>query len=166
MPRWPPASKPMAMIASQPHSSSQRASATVVADDMILAPVAFTRSSNVASGRPKLKLTTSGRKSSTSAQNSASNGARFDAGIGASGSSLVRHSRRQPRPPCAIERMGSCCAGVAEKLRLIGREVPCGSSRPLPRLRLACKGHRGAIQTAGLADGYAISGVEAPAMGA
>ena len=38
------------MIASTPRSSSQRASATVVADEMILAPVARTRSSSAGDG--------------------------------------------------------------------------------------------------------------------
>ena len=86
MPRWPPASAPWAMIASQPCSSSQTASATVVAEETIFAPVARTRSRSAGSGRPKWKLTTSGRNSSTSAQKASSKGARWPAGVGASGS--------------------------------------------------------------------------------
>ena len=38
MPRWPPASRPCAMIASTPRASSQRASSTVVADERTFAP--------------------------------------------------------------------------------------------------------------------------------
>ena len=53
------------MTASQPWSSSQRASATDVADDMTVAPAARTRSTSGATGSPKWKLTTSGRSSST-----------------------------------------------------------------------------------------------------
>lgn len=43
----------MAMTASTPFFSSQTASATVVADDMIFAPVAFTRCTSDFSGNPK-----------------------------------------------------------------------------------------------------------------
>ncbi|MNP46817.1 hypothetical protein D3C76_1408410 [compost metagenome] len=74
----------MAMIASQPWRSSHSASSTVVAEDSTFAPVALTRASSDASGRPKWKLTTSGRSSSTRAHRSASNGARLEAGYGAS----------------------------------------------------------------------------------
>jgi hypothetical protein len=59
----------------------------VVAEEMILAPVARTRASSAGAGRPKWKLTTSGRASSIKAQNASSNGTRLDSGIGASGSS-------------------------------------------------------------------------------
>lgn len=76
MPRWPPASTPCAMTASTPRAASQRASATVVAVDSTTAPVLLTRSSRRASGRPKWKLTTSGRSSSTSAAAASSNGRR------------------------------------------------------------------------------------------
>ncbi|MNF07573.1 hypothetical protein D3C80_2077830 [compost metagenome] len=73
----------MAMIASQPLRSSQAASSTVVALDSTLAPLAFTRCSSSACGRPKWKLTTSGRNASTSRQLCSSKGARFDTGVGA-----------------------------------------------------------------------------------
>lgn len=46
MPRWPPASRPWAMMMSAPCSSSQRASATVVALDITTLPAAFTCSSS------------------------------------------------------------------------------------------------------------------------
>ena len=53
MPRWPPASRPCAMIASTPCASSQRASSTVVAEEKIFAPERLTRASKSADGRPK-----------------------------------------------------------------------------------------------------------------
>jgi hypothetical protein len=55
----------------------------LVAEDIIFAPVAFTRSRSASSGRPKWKLTISGVNSSTSSQSSLSNGVRFDVGTGA-----------------------------------------------------------------------------------
>ena len=86
MPRWPPASAPWAMIASQPCPSSQTASSTVVAEAMTFAPVARTRARSPGSGSPKWKLTTSGRNSSTRVQKASSKGARWPAGVGISGS--------------------------------------------------------------------------------
>lgn len=65
----------------------QTASATVVADDMTRAPVALTRLSKSSSGKPKWKLTTSGRISSTMAQKSSPKGARFEVGGAPVGSS-------------------------------------------------------------------------------
>ena len=62
------------MTTSQPWLSSQTASATIVADDITTAPVARTRSTSSGAGRPKWKLTTSGRQRSTSRQASSSNG--------------------------------------------------------------------------------------------
>ena len=64
------------MIASQPRSSSQRASATVVADAMTRQPAALTRASNAGAGKPKWKLTTSGLASSTTLHMSSPNGGR------------------------------------------------------------------------------------------
>ena len=55
MPRCPPASMPCAMTASQPWSSSHRASATLVALDMTLAPVARTRSTSGAGGQTEVE---------------------------------------------------------------------------------------------------------------
>jgi len=52
MPRWPPASTPCAITASQPRSSRKRASATVVADAMIWQPAALMRLTSAASGKP------------------------------------------------------------------------------------------------------------------
>ena len=52
------------MIASTPCAASHCASATVVADDHTCAPARRTRSSSGAGGRPKWKLTTSGRSAS------------------------------------------------------------------------------------------------------
>ena len=67
---------PWAITASQPWSSSHRASATVVALDTTVAPVARTRSTSVSAGRPKWKLTTFGASSSTTSVSAASNGVR------------------------------------------------------------------------------------------
>ena len=53
VPRCPPASMPWAMIMSAPCFSSQRASATVVAEESTLAPQLFTRASKSAAGNPK-----------------------------------------------------------------------------------------------------------------
>ncbi len=72
----PPASKPCAITASQPRASSQRASSTVVADERIFAPVPFIRSTNLDSGSPKWKLTTSGLSSTTRSHRRLSNGDR------------------------------------------------------------------------------------------
>ena len=58
MPRWPPASRPCAMMASAPCASSQRASSTVVADDSTLAPQPSRARAARRDGRPKWKLTT------------------------------------------------------------------------------------------------------------
>src|SRR5215472_15630688 len=53
------------MIASHPWSSSQRASSTEVAEEVIFAPALRTRATKFLSGRPKWKLTTSGWNSMT-----------------------------------------------------------------------------------------------------
>ena len=66
----------MAITASTPRASSHRASAVVVAEEITLAPEALTRSSSAGSGRPKWKLTTSGRSASTRAQKLSSKGVR------------------------------------------------------------------------------------------
>ena len=66
MPRWPPASTPCAMIASTPRASSQRASATVVAELDHQAAGRLDAPQQRGVGRPKWKLTTSGFSSSTS----------------------------------------------------------------------------------------------------
>ncbi len=75
-PRWPPASRPWAMIASTPCAASHCASATVVADDHTCAPERRTRSSSGAGGSPKWKLTTAGRSASIASAASSPNGSR------------------------------------------------------------------------------------------
>jgi hypothetical protein len=65
------------MTASTPRRSSHRASSTVVAVAMTMAPAALTRASSASSGRPKWKLTISGRTSSTTAHAAESNGWRI-----------------------------------------------------------------------------------------
>ena len=52
IPRWPPASMPCAMMASQPFVSRNLASSTVVAEQIILHPAAFTLAINSFSGSP------------------------------------------------------------------------------------------------------------------
>ena len=84
MPRWPPASLPWAMTASQPCPSSQRASSADVAELMTSIPASFTRLSSAASGMPKWKLTTLGLNSSTTSHIAAVNGARVGAFLPAS----------------------------------------------------------------------------------
>ena len=68
------------MTTSQPWLSSQTASATIVADDKTTAPVARTRSTSSGAGKPKWKLTTSGRHRSTTLQASSSKGCLGDPG--------------------------------------------------------------------------------------
>lgn len=53
IPRCPPASTPWGIIMSVPCISSQRASATVVAEESTLAPQLFTRANSFAVGNPK-----------------------------------------------------------------------------------------------------------------
>ncbi len=76
MPRCPPASRPCAITPSTPCASSQRASATVVAEERVKAPAALTRASKPGCGKPKWKLTTAGRASSTTTHMASSKGAR------------------------------------------------------------------------------------------
>jgi hypothetical protein len=64
------------MIASTPCASSHNASSTVVADDKTLEPIAFTRPSNSADGKPKWKLTTAGLNSLRTSAASALKGER------------------------------------------------------------------------------------------
>ena len=60
VPRWPPASVPCAMIASTPRCSSVRASATVVALEMMKMPASLMACTTSSGGKPKWKLTISG----------------------------------------------------------------------------------------------------------
>ena len=76
IPRCPPASAPWAITTSHPWLSSHIASATVVAEDITAAPVERTRSMSSGDGRPKWKLTTSGRHRSTRWHASSSKGCR------------------------------------------------------------------------------------------
>ena len=79
-PRCPPASSPCATIASTPRASSPAPRRPVVADERIRAPVARTRASRSLGGRPKWKLTTAGRSSSSRCAASAPNGVRAGPG--------------------------------------------------------------------------------------
>jgi len=60
VPRWPPASAPCAMMASAPQASNVRASATVVALEMMKIPALLIACTISGAGKPKWKLTISG----------------------------------------------------------------------------------------------------------
>ena len=112
LPRCPPASRPIAITASTPRVSSQRASATVVAEDNIFAFDFLTRSSNVVEGKPKWKLTTSGRYSSTISHKPSSKDARRPRlgafrDRGRAQQSKVRAAR--PRPLAALDQVLGAC---------------------------------------------------------
>ncbi len=74
------------MTASTPWACSHSASSTVVAEDRMRAPVARTRASSGAAGKPKWKLTTAGLNSSTSAAVASPKGARDAPATAANGS--------------------------------------------------------------------------------
>ena len=72
--RWPPASAPVATMASTPAASSARASSTVVAVPMVRMPCDRQRSRIAGGGTPKMKLTIGGRASISAAACSSNTG--------------------------------------------------------------------------------------------
>ena len=65
VPRWPPASVPLAHTASAPTRAQARASATVVAVPTTRQPAACRRATWAASKMPKVKLATAGRRATS-----------------------------------------------------------------------------------------------------
>ena len=112
------------MTISAPWSSNQRASATVVAEDITRQPADLMRASSDGAGRPKWKLTTSGRAVSTTWHIESSNGGTWTGGAVPSAS--LRNSRQygSSRRRQASSRPGPAGAEVwQKKFTLIGRTV-------------------------------------------